>query len=82
MAQLSRANSRIQWLCETISNYLGIFDINIAEQMLVEHSNLFYAFLNNDIDEPAAKSKQVLFVWRSFYDKLVEETITALEEGN
>lgn len=82
MAHSLRVNSRNQWLYETISNYLGIFDTDFAEQMMVEHSNLIDAFLNNDIDEPAGLSKQVLFVWRSFYDKLVEETITVLEEGN
>lgn len=82
MAHLSRIDFRSKWLIETISSSLGIFDTSIAAQTLTEHSDLVDALFNDPIDEQCDTSKQILFVWRSFYDKLVEETITVFEEGD
>lgn len=81
MAQLRQIDYRYRWLSETISNVLGIFDTNFAEQLITEHSDLVDAFFNDDITDQADSCKQILYVWRTFYDKLVEETITVLEEG-
>lgn len=81
MAHLSQIDFRLQWLIETISSSLGIFDASIAAQTLAEHGDLVDALFNDPIDEQCDSSKQILFVWRSFYDKLVEETITVFEEG-
>lgn len=82
MAHLSQNDFRLQWLIETISSTLGIFDTSIAAQTLTEHGDLVDALFNDPIDELCESSKQILFVWRSFYDKLVEETITVFEEGD
>lgn len=82
MAHLPQIDFRYRWLSETISNALGIFDTSFAEQLIAEHSDLVDAFFNDEIYEEADARKQILFVWRTFYDKLVEESITVLEEGN
>lgn len=81
MAHLPQIDFRYRWLSETISNALGIFDTSFAEQLIAEHSDLVDAFFNDDIYEESDARKQILFVWRTFYDKLVEESITVLEEG-
>lgn len=81
MAHLPQIDYRYRWLSETISNALGIFDTNFAEQLIAEHSDLVDGFFNDDIDEHSDSCKQILYIWRTFYDKLVEETITVLEEG-
>lgn len=81
MAHLPQIDFRYRWLCETISNALGIIDTSFAEQLIIEHSDLVDAFFNDNICEEADARKQILFVWRTFYDKLVEESITVLEEG-
>lgn len=81
MAESKHIDFRCRWLSETISNALGIFDMSYADQLITEHSDLVDAFFNDDIYEKADNGKQILFVWRTFYDKLVEESITVLEEG-
>lgn len=82
MAHLPQIDHRFRWLSETISIALGIFDTNFAEQLVAENGDLIDAFFNDDINEQIDSCKQILYVWRTFYDKLVEETITVLEEGN
>lgn len=81
MAESKHIDFRYRWLSETISNALGIFDSNYADQLISEHSDLVDSFFNDNIYEKADNPKQILFVWRTFYDKLVEESITVLEEG-
>lgn len=82
MAHLSQNDFRFRWLSESISNFLGIFDTRFAEQLITDNIDLVDAFFNDDINEYADTSKQILFVWRTFYDKLMEETINVLKEGN
>lgn len=81
MAESKHIDFRYRWLSEVISNTLGIFDTIFADQLITEHNDLVDSFFNDDIYEKADNHKQILFVWRTFYDKLVEESITVLEEG-
>lgn len=81
MAHLPQIDFRYRWLSEIISNALGIFDTSFAERLISEHNDLVDAFFNDDIHDESDACKQILFVWRTFYDKLVEESITVLEEG-
>lgn len=82
MAHLSQIDFRLRWLSESISSFLGIFDTHFAEQLIADNIDLVDAFFNDNINEYADTSKQILFVWRTFYDKLVEETINVLKEGD
>lgn len=81
MAHLPQIDFRYRWLSETISNSLGIFDTNFADQLIAEHSDLVDVFFNDNIYQQSDAHKRILVVWRTFYDKLVEESITVLEEG-
>lgn len=71
---------RLHWLAEKISNILGIFDIKFAQDLINEHSEEVNAFFCDSIECHADIIKQVIFLWRTFYDKMIEETITVLEE--
>lgn len=72
---------RFIWLSECISTVLGIFDRKYSDTLIDEHLEEFKSFFNDDVIDFSENSKQLLFIWRTFYDKLVEETITVLEEG-
>lgn len=71
---------RHKWLIERISNILGIYDTKYAAELITEHVDLIQAFFDDDIASHDDVRKQIMFVWRTFYDKMVEETITVLEE--
>ena len=72
---------RIQWLKSVISNLMGIKDQSYAGHLIRTHAAEFEKFFN--IEQRGVKdiNQVVLFVWRTFYDKFVEEEITVLEEG-
>lgn len=72
---------RYRWLSETISKLLGISDRKFAENLLCDHSEKIRCYFDDAINDFADCNKRLLFIWRTFYDKLVEETISVLEEG-
>lgn len=71
---------RFEWLVEKISKIMGIVDTKIAQELIDEHLEQFTAFFDDPINCYADINKQLIFFWRTFYDKMVEETITVLEE--
>lgn len=73
---------RHRWLSETISKLLGISDRKFADYLLNDNNEQIRCFLNDAINDFTDCNKRLLFTWRTFYDKLVEETISVLEEGN
>lgn len=78
---MARNDFRYRWLSETISMLLGIFDTKYADTLIDENGENITRFFDDEITEFAHINRQTLFVWRTFYDKMVEETITVLEEG-
>lgn len=70
-----------RWFCNTISNLLGIYDTKYAEDLLDEHAEQIKGFFDDEFTRNADIDKQIMFLWRTYYDKMVEETITVLEEG-
>lgn len=73
---------RYKWLSEMVSNVLGVFDTKYADALIETHADNIRSFFDDDISEFGHINRQILFIWRTFYDKMVEETITVLEEGN
>lgn len=71
-----------RWFCSTISNLLGIYDTKCAEDLIEEHAEQIKSFFDDDYTQNADIDRQIIFLWRTYYDKMVEETITVLEEGN
>lgn len=78
---MARNDLRYRWLSETISMLLGIFDTKYADTLIDENVENIKSFFDDEITEFVHINRQTLFVWRTFYDKMVEETITVLEEG-
>lgn len=72
---------RHRWLSETISKLLGISDGIFADNLLIDNAEKIQSFFNDAITDFNDCNKRLLFTWRTFYDKLVEETISVLEEG-
>lgn len=72
---------RYRWLSETMSKLMGIFDTKYADAIIDEHGEQIRSFFDEEITEFTHIHRQILFIWRTFYDKMVEETITVLEEG-
>lgn len=81
MAQAKDNKIGYRWFCNTISNLLGIYDTKYAEDLLEEYSEQIKSFYDDDFTQNADIDKQIIFLWRTYYDKMVEETITVLEEG-
>lgn len=71
---------RLQWLTAKITDLLGIEDVKYAEEMVSEHSVEFQAFFDEEIVCYDDIAKQIVFLWRTYYDKMIETTVTVLEE--
>lgn len=78
---MSTKDFRYKWLGQKIANLLGIYDLKYADNLIEEHQEEIRKFFDDYIEKHEDINKRVMFVWRTFYDKLVEETITVLEEG-
>lgn len=74
-------DNRYRWFTGTISNVLGIYDTKYAVDLIDEHPEQLKAFFDDAVTKNADIDKQIIFLWRTYYDKLVEETVTVLEEG-
>lgn len=81
MANFTSIDSQYKWLSQVIKDGLGISDKKSVDQLVVEHIDLIDVYINDDVIEQESYCKQTLYVWKTFYDKLVEETIKVLEEG-
>lgn len=70
-----------RWFCNTISNLLGIYETKHAEDLVDEYAEQIKGFFDDEFTQNSDIDKQIIFLWRTYYDKMVEETITVLEEG-
>lgn len=79
---MSLNDLRVKWLKSTISSLMGIAEPQYVNHLIRSHMLEFQQFF--DVEHTGIKdiNQIVVFVWRTFYDKLVEEEITVLEEGN
>lgn len=72
------ADLRNKWLIDTISKLLDIDDSVCLRSFCEENGTDLLNFFDSIADEKMAKY-QVLFVWKTYQDKVVEENITVLE---
>ncbi|TMW41964.1 hypothetical protein DOY81_012956, partial [Sarcophaga bullata] len=73
-------DNRILWLKCTIANMLGVYEPEYVNSAIYENLKDFKSFLDDKYTKNEDINKIILYVWRTFYDKLVEEEITVLEE--
>lgn len=71
---------RILWLKTIISNQLGVFDPKYVNELISLNRQAVDDFLNTRYERQEQLDRVIMFVWRTNYDKLVEEEITVLEE--
>lgn len=72
---------RIMWLKYTISNLLGVDQMDYVNDMFEKYDEMLDNFLNSEYQSIEDIERVILFCWRTFYDKMIEEEITVLEEG-
>lgn len=72
---------RISWLKSTICNLLGVYDSTYVDELVSLNAEEIHEFLDEDYNKVEHINRVVMFIWRTFYDKLVEEEITVLQEG-
>lgn len=76
----SEPDWRVQWFRDTLTNLMGVDDTKYAEAAINEHRDECGQFFDDVVESYADVHKQCIFVWRTFYDRLVEEMVTELEE--
>lgn len=72
---------RLDWLRDRLTKMMAVDDEKYAATLIEENRTELSAFLEDPIDGYADIGKQVLFFWRTWYDRVVEETVIELEEG-
>ncbi|KAI9581295.1 hypothetical protein GQX74_011231 [Glossina fuscipes] len=73
-------DNRILWLKCSISNLLGVYEPETVNGAVFRHKDDFNTFLESKYTKNKDINKVLVYIWRTFYDKLVEEEITVLEE--
>ncbi|KAH8257767.1 hypothetical protein KR038_000855 [Drosophila bunnanda] len=71
---------RVVWLKTIISNQLGVFDPIYVNSLIRQNMPAVDAFFRRRYESQIDLPCVVMFFWRTFYDKLIEEEITVLEE--
>ncbi|XP_034488413.1 uncharacterized protein LOC117792391 [Drosophila innubila] len=77
---ISQDEPRITWIKTIIANQLGVFDPKHVNALVAKNRQAVEDFLNKRYERQAHLDRVIMYVWRTFYDRLVEEEITVLEE--
>ncbi|KAL7729890.1 hypothetical protein ACLKA6_014739 [Drosophila palustris] len=76
----SQDEPRVTWLKTIIANQLGVFDPKHVNTLVANNRQAVEDFLNKRYERQAHLDRVIMYVWRTFFDRLVEEEITVLEE--
>lgn len=73
---------RIVWLRDRISKALGVQEHpETIEVLFKDHYEKFQAFFDEPISDVQEIEKCILYIYRTFYDKLVEREVLTIEKG-
>jgi dynein heavy chain len=73
---------RVVWLRDRISKALGVQEHpETIEELFREHNERFQEFVDDEINEVSDLEKCILYIYRTFYDKLVEREVLTIEKG-
>lgn len=76
------ADYRMVWVRDRISKALGVQDHPEAlETLMKENQDEFQAFLDDEVNDISGMEKCVLYIFRTFYDRLVEREVVTIEKG-
>ncbi|XP_064550918.1 dynein axonemal heavy chain 10 [Drosophila montana] len=71
---------RVLWLKTIIANQLGVFEPVYVNALIAANRQALDQFFNKRYERQAHLDRVIMYVWRTFFDRLVEEEITVLEE--
>jgi predicted AAA+ superfamily ATPase len=73
---------RFVWLRDRISKALGVQEYpETIEELFKEHYEKFQLYLDDEVHNVDEMDKCVLYIYRTFYDKLVEREVLTIEKG-
>lgn len=72
---------RFRWVRDHLCRSLGVYEPRYIETVLNEFYDELVAFFDDEISDHRDDQKRIFFAYRTFYDKLVEETVVAMEPG-
>lgn len=73
---------RIVWLRDRISKALGVQEHpETIEVLFKDHYEKFQEFFDEPISDVQEIEKCILYIYRTFYDKLVEREVLTIEKG-
>lgn len=72
---------RIDWLRDRISKALGVYHQDVLDTLINDHHEQFQAFMDDDVKNINELEKCVFFIYRTFYDRLVEREVVNIEKG-
>jgi hypothetical protein len=73
---------RVAWLRDRISKALGVQEHpETIEVLFKDHYEEFLEYLDEPILDVREMEKCILYVYRTFYDKLVEREVLTIEKG-
>lgn len=76
------SDARISWLRDRISKSLGVQEHpETIEVLFKDNYEEFLSYLDDPILDVREMEKCILYVYRTFYDKLVEREVLTIEKG-
>lgn len=73
---------RIDWLRDRIAKILGVSqNQDVLDKLINDHGDAFQVFFDQDIDGLGTLEEFVFYIYRTFYDKLVEREVITLKKG-
>lgn len=70
------------WLRDRITKVLGVQDHPEAlENLMKDHQDEFQTYLDDEVQDVTEIEKCIFYVYRTFYDRLVEREVVTIEKG-
>ncbi|XP_052562272.1 dynein axonemal heavy chain 10 isoform X4 [Culex pipiens pallens] len=70
---------RFRWARDHLCRTLGVYEPRYIETVLNEYYDELVAFFDDEIEDHRDDHKRIFFAYRTFYDKLVEEAVVAMQ---
>lgn len=74
-------DARFVWLRQKLSHFFGVSDYERIDILLNDNFEAITEFFDAEITGTWNIENRAIFIYRTFYNRLVETEITVLEEG-
>lgn len=72
---------RIEWLRDRLSSLLGVQEREYTEPVIIQHYDQIKSFFDDPFNGAADLERRILFIHRTFYDRMVEKEVVVMESG-